>query len=264
VQEDIVKQQKYDLEGFENSLREDLEDVRRYKDSMKAARKESLSYRLLKARDEKAMDSGIVSQQAKVDAEQRRIEESDREDVANHRQGVLDARRESIAYRNAFEKLDKNRLKIENQCLKNVEAQERQRRDEEWAAVKVCQNNKRDEDLKELAEKLVSEKAQREVELHRHYQQLACMHEEFAWKHSNRVDLQKEEEESKANRRESTSVRLDSWRKGRLHDEMMKAKKSIEDEEEALSREQDREDLADAKAALLREERRSKVQEGFY
>lgn len=27
---------------------------------------------------EKAMDSGIVSQQAKVDAEQRRIEESDR------------------------------------------------------------------------------------------------------------------------------------------------------------------------------------------
>jgi hypothetical protein len=31
-----------------------------------------------------------------------------------------------------------------------------------------------------------------------------------------------------------------------------------------LIREQDREDLAEAKAALLREERRSKVTEGFY
>jgi hypothetical protein len=39
------------VQGFEISLREDLEDVRRYKESMKAARKESLSYRLLKARD---------------------------------------------------------------------------------------------------------------------------------------------------------------------------------------------------------------------
>jgi hypothetical protein len=115
-----------------------------------------------------------------------------------------------------------------------------------------------------LAEKLVSEKGQREAELHRHYQQLACMHEELAWKHSNWVDLQKEKEESRADRRKSTAVRLDSWRKERLHDEMMKAKKSIEDEEEALIREQDREDLADAKAALLREERRSKAQEGFY
>jgi hypothetical protein len=35
-------------------------------------------------------------------------------------------------------------------------------------------------------------------------------------------------------------------------------------EVEVLIRVQDREDLVDAKAALLREERRNKVQEGFY
>jgi hypothetical protein len=31
-----------------------------------------------------------------------------RRDVENHRQGVLDARRESIAYRNAFEVIDRD------------------------------------------------------------------------------------------------------------------------------------------------------------
>lgn len=79
------------------------EDVQRYRDSQKQNRRQSLTYRLDKAKKDHDYDIGQKALQQMVDEEEKRLADLDRQDVQNYRQKILDARRQSLEYRNQTE-----------------------------------------------------------------------------------------------------------------------------------------------------------------
>lgn len=92
------------VEQMERELEQQaLKDVQAYHESMKESRRQSLAYRLDKAKKDKDYEVGQKALQQMVNEELRRIEEADRQDVMNYRQRILDARRQSLEYRNQTE-----------------------------------------------------------------------------------------------------------------------------------------------------------------
>lgn len=55
---------------------------------------------------DKDYNRGLLALQSAVDEEEKRIEDEDRDDVNNYRKGVVNARRQSLIYRNQFEVID--------------------------------------------------------------------------------------------------------------------------------------------------------------
>ena len=78
-------------------------DVQEYKEKAKEQRRQSLSYRLDKARKDRDYEEGQKALKEIVQEEERRIAELDRQDVTNYRQKIMDARRQSLEYRNQTE-----------------------------------------------------------------------------------------------------------------------------------------------------------------
>jgi hypothetical protein len=75
------------------------EDIKEYQEKVKEHRRQSLAYRLNKARKDKDYEKGQKALQQLVLEEETRIANFDRQDVKNYRQKIQDARRQSLVYR---------------------------------------------------------------------------------------------------------------------------------------------------------------------
>ena len=82
-------------------------------------------------------------------------------------------------------------------------------------------------------------------------------------RHSNWQDDQRAAEADRQRRRQSTVLRLDSWRRERMVEEMLHSQEQLMADEDARLRAQDWEDLQAAKAALKVEERMDRLKGVF-
>jgi len=78
-------------------------------------------------------------------------------------------------------------------------------------------------------------------------------------RHANWQDDQRAAEADRQRRRQSTVLRLDSWRRERMVEEMLHSQEQLMADEDARLRAQDWEDLQAAKAALKVEERMDRL-----
>ena len=129
--------------------------------------------------------------------------------------------------------------------------------------MKVAQEEEKTRIRHELAEKIVLDRQQKQIELERHYNALAKMHDELEMKHANWCDVQNYKKEEAQHRRQSVAMRLDSWRNERIVEEMIKSQEAVIAEEDVRLKEQDWMDLMTAKENLKFEEKQSRMLGGF-
>ena len=79
------------------------EDRKEFEEKQYRSRRESLSYRLDKARKDKNFEEGQLAVQQAMEEEERRLAKLDHDDVVNYKQELIAARRQSMEYRNQTE-----------------------------------------------------------------------------------------------------------------------------------------------------------------
>jgi hypothetical protein len=82
-------------------------------------------------------------------------------------------------------------------------------------------------------------------------------------RHANWQDDQRAAEADRQRRRQSTVLRLDSWRRERMVEEMLHSQEQLMADEDARLRAQDWEDLQAAKAALKMAEKQDRLLPAF-
>ena len=116
---------------------------------------------------------------------------------------------------------------------------------------------------RELAEKLVEDRKHHEHDLQQHQRAFGGLLDELQVRHSNWQDDQREKEAQQSRRRQSTLMRLDSWRRERLVEVMLNTQEQMMADEDARLREQDWYDLQEAKTALKMQERMDRLKGVF-
>lgn len=95
-----LRAQENDAEQIERELaQQELEDMHEYQESSKRKRKQSLAYRLDKARKDQDFEKGQLALQQAYQEEELKMKTIDREDVKKFREQLQAARRQSLQYR---------------------------------------------------------------------------------------------------------------------------------------------------------------------
>lgn len=239
---------------YEALLRQqEAEDVRSFRLAQENSRKQSLLFRIDKARLGREQDRAEEEARKLIEEEDRRLREADREDVKTYMQSIVSARRQSLAYRGQADLQE--RLRLEGQTAAQ-QAAEREDRELALAAmldVKDHISKEREAARKSLAFRLVEARKLQEMELGCHQQALNSLHQELESRRLDWLDLNEAKAADKERSRQSIAFRMDSWRQQRLAEEMLLAKQQLLEAEEARLREQDREDLLVAKSRLQHE-----------
>jgi hypothetical protein len=96
--EERLQQQEADL--YERELKiQAVQDAKNLEDLQKKSKRDSLAYRLDKARKDKTYEEGLEAVSSALEAEERRIAQLDREDVNNYKTQIIETRRQSLQYR---------------------------------------------------------------------------------------------------------------------------------------------------------------------
>ena len=161
-----------------------------------------------------------------------------------------------------------------------------------WRDARAADEAAKAQARRDLAEKLVEDRKHHEHDLQQHQAALEALHDELQVRlyatpiymapyvapvtdphllhdglqvrHSNWQDDQRAAEADRSRRRQSTSMRLDSWRRERMVDEMLQSQEQLMADEDARLRAQDWEDLEAAKASLKMEERLDRLKGVFF
>ena len=161
-----------------------------------------------------------------------------------------------------------------------------------WRDARAADEAAKAQARRDLAEKLVEDRKHHEHDLRQHQAALEALHDELQVRlyappiymthyvapvsdphllhgglqvrHSNWQDDQRAAEADRSRRRQSTSMRLDSWRRERMVDEMLQSQEQLMADEDARLRAQDWEDLEAAKASLKMEERLDRLKGVFF
>ena len=95
-----LRSQEHEAEQIERELaQQELEDIHEYQEDSKRKRKQSLAYRLDKARKDQDFEKGQLALQQAYQEEELQMKTIDREDVKKFREQLLAARRQSLQYR---------------------------------------------------------------------------------------------------------------------------------------------------------------------
>lgn len=242
------------------------EDMQEYQIKCSAARRQSLSYRLDKARQDRDFEHGQKALMQMVQEEEKRVKEGEREDVQLYREKILEARRMSMQYRSqafvspvpypnmnyllmimALQKQEKMRQEGEKSAERQAADHDYEMRRQAWKDVHEYRVKQREEARRSLAFRLADAHRQQETELTMHEDSLRKMHLDLLCKREDFLSQREAAEEEAIRRRRSIALRLESWREVRMAEEKMKEKDEMEKEEDALFREMDREELIAAK-----------------
>lgn len=242
------KEQEELAKEIENELcRQAREDVETYRTEQKESRRQSLAYRLDKARKDRDFEEGQKALRQVVLEEEKRLNDLDREDVQNYRQMIADARRQSLEYRNQFEYQERMRQEGERQAQRLADIADRELREAAWRDVQNYRAEQRAEQRKSMAWRIADAHRKHEIELCHHQEALQRMHLDLQCKREDWLALQEYKRHEAERRRMSVALRLDSWRQQRLAEEKERERKEMIAEEEAILREMDREELIAAK-----------------
>lgn len=252
-QEDLAREMEAEL------TREANEDVENYRKTQKEARRQSLAYRLDKARKDRDFEEGQKALSQMVQEEENRLNALDREDVKNYRQKILDARRQSLEYRNQTEFQERMRQEGEKQAQLVAEQADHELREKAWQDVRAYREQQRAEQRKSLAWRLADAHRKHEIDVAMHEEQLNRMHLDLQCKREDWLALQEYKKEEAERRRKSISLRVQSWKTQRLAEEKEQERREMLAEEEAILREMDREELLAAKLTQDLIDRRARL-----
>mmetsp|Transcript_25568 Transcript_25568/g.42866 ORF Transcript_25568/g.42866 Transcript_25568/m.42866 type:complete len:619 (-) Transcript_25568:241-2097(-) len=247
-------------DAIEHELQEAArEDVKAYELKLKQQRRQSLAYRLEKAREDKDYEAGQKATKKMMEDEEQRLREFDRKDVQNYRNRLQEARRQSVQYRNEMAAQERDRTAAEAMAQREIDEANHQLDVEAWQDVRAYQERERLAQRKSVSNRLAEAQRQKETDLETHRELLDNMHKDFELKRLDCLEMRQFREEEKTRSRRSIALRLASWKDGQIAEEKLKARAQLEQEEDALLREQDREDLLAAKLANEMMERKKAV-----
>jgi len=243
-------------DAIERELQEQAhEDVKNYRVKLEHARRESLAYRLEKARKDRTFEAGQHALAQIVEEEERRIEDADREDVKNYRAKLLEARRQCVQYRLTVESNDRIRKEGDKMMEREAAKEDSQKKYEDWQAVKAYQESQREQQRRSLAGRIAEAQRQKELDLQKHQEMLNAAHLDFQLRRLDYMEMREYRDEERVRGRRSIALRLASWKSDKMEREKERAREEMQRTEEALAREQDREELHAAKLALSMMER---------
>jgi hypothetical protein len=251
-----LKADKQEADEYEQLLNmQAIEDMKSYEEKQVANRKQSLCYRLDKHRQDKDIERGQLALQAAIKEEELRIAELDRQDVNNYKESLLTSRRQSLAFRGQADYQEKIRQEGENQIKLSKEESDRELNEAAWRDVKEYQMKQRELERKEIADQMMISRKANEISLNIHNEKLNDMHRDLESNRLGWTDVQAAKAEWKERSRKSMSLRIDSWKQQSLAESMLASRKQMEEQEDARLREQDREDLENAKILMNAQER---------
>lgn len=140
---------------------------------------------------------------------------------------------------------------------KEVQHEDAVKAAEDWRAVKAYQAAQREAERRSLAGRIAEAHRQNEHDLEHHRKMMDSMHMDFELRRLDHLEMREFREEEKVRSRRSIALRLASWKEDKMQREKERARELLELQEEAVSKEQDREELQAAKLALTLMERQS-------
>ena len=128
-----------------------------------------------------------------------------------------------------------------------------------WKDVQSYQEGLRKANRESIAGRLVASRRQQAAALEIYQKQLESIHNELEARYNDWVDVTNYKLKENNKKRESIHLRIDSWKQQCLAEEKLLAKKQMIEEENIRYREQDWEDLNNAKDLLKLEERNNLI-----
>jgi hypothetical protein len=140
---------------------------------------------------------------------------------------------------------------------KDIEAANRRLDAEAWNDVREYQEKLRVDQRKSTAERIAQSHSVKEQDLEQHRVLLDAMHRDFELKRLDHFEMREFREEEAVRGRRSIALRLASWKHDKMVVEKDRFREMVVRDEDALSKEQDREELHAAKLANDMMERRN-------
>lgn len=252
----LSKIEEAEAERYNNELKaQEREDVLNYKQQCNEDRRSSLAHRLATAREDKNWERGQAALLAIAAEESRQLQAEDIANLAAYKQKQEEERRNSLQFRNEVGRQEALRQEELKQKEHDETVQDYEIKHDDWICMQEYQQQLRDERRKSLAMRLVLSRKQKEGALNAHRNMLDAMHEEFELKRATWNDVQTYQATERENRRKSVNLRLDSWRQQKLVCEKLRNQQLLQQEEDAYIKEQEAEDLRNAKEALKNAEK---------
>eukprot|EP01039_Chlorochromonas_danica_P001555 gene1555-1694_t len=223
------------------------QDMLNYQEKCAESRRQSLSYRLDKARKDRDFERGQKALIDLVHQEESKLKEQDRDDIQQYRDRILEARRQSMQYRSQAFRQEKMRMEGEKQAERVEQQMDFTLREQSWKDVQAYRAKQREEARRSLAWRLADAHRQQEAALTMHEENLRKTHLDLLCRREDMLTQREAQEQEAQRRRRSISLRLQSWRECKMREEKEKERIEMEKEEDALLREMDREELLAAK-----------------
>lgn len=251
-------------EALERELQAaELDDVRHYQAKLQDDRRQSLAFRLDKSRIDAEHERSQFQLQREIATEEARLKEQDREDVRTGNQAVIDSRRLSLEYRTQRAIQHKRQEEGDAEYQRQMKTQDRELSEEAWRDVKRYQEQCREECRKELASSLLQQRRDYAFDLQQHQEGLERLHEDMELRRNDWKAVKASKKADCARRRRSISMRLDSWRSERLKEAKRKVAELARADEEARTREEDREALQRHKKNMQLSQLQDEFTHGF-
>jgi hypothetical protein len=135
------------------------------------------------------------------------------------------------------------RLEGEKQAKKQEVLADLELRAEEWKDVQRYHENQRQKERESIAWRIANATRKHEIELSNHQENLAKLHLDLGCRREDWISLQEYKKDEQEKRRKSIAMRLESWKKQKMIEEQTKLKELMIEEEDAILREMDREEL---------------------
>ncbi len=154
---------------------------------------------------------------------------------------------------------ERRRQDSERQADKDAKVTEYNRKMEDWRDTKAYQAAQREAQRKSLAGRIAASHQEQQMDLERHQAMLDAVHMDFELRRLDHLEMREYRDEERVRGRRSIALRLASWKDDKMRKEKERAKEHMEKCEDAVLREQDREDLHAAKLALTMMERHNMI-----
>ncbi|CAE7702998.1 unnamed protein product, partial [Symbiodinium microadriaticum] len=260
---DLEEEEKRKQQEIENTERElmiaEWEDVMQFKEEQECLRRQSLAFRLDAAARERDFMQGQEANWQAVQKIENSWHQSDREAVMSYQAALEEERRQSLAFRlqRKHREYDEG-MKLEEQQRRQEELHTRA---DDWRCVQQKLVEDRVRERRELAERIEEAKRNKEKDLLRHREQLDLMHADLESRREDWKAVEEARKKEKERSRKSICLRLQSWRKNKLRLDRERTQQRLQEEEEAMYRRQDVEDIRAAKAAELVAKREERLKE---
>ncbi len=240
--EEVQQSEQHEQAAMEAEIKQAVdEDIRAYREECDFDRRNSLAFRLDKARVDADHTAAQKAMENELAMEALRLAEQDRQDVRNANEEMIAARRQSLAFRNERARQWQEQCICDKEIQATAEHESRLLTTAAWNDVKQYQEQCREHERQEIAQKINESRRQQEESLEAHSVALSLLHEDLESKRMDWLEVHQAKQEEVRKSRKSISMRLNSWRKQRVEEAKESSKRAARADEDARLRELDRE-----------------------